>query len=213
MSSIAHIMGRPTKDPVMQQSQNGGNEYILSDIAVTQRSQNGENETVFYNCFFNKFQGQRLLKAGVKQGTCLWIYGSLDLHPFIYQKGKNQGQPGINAKITVADWQFAIANRPENAPAAQGAPTPETPTGSASNGGYNTGGAPNINNYSAGGTMPQQNMAPAYGQNYPAQAAPQAQANYGNAMPNQAYATPPANGFSGVQENNPAAPPQQLPFN
>lgn len=181
MSSITHIMGRPTKDPAMQQSQNGGNEYMLLDIAVSQRSQNGENETVFYSCFFNKFQGQRLLKAGVKQGTCLWIYGSLDLHPFIYQKGKNQGQPGINAKITVADWQFAIANRPENAPAAQGAP------------------------------MPQQNMASAYGQNYPAQAAPQA--NYGNAMPNQAYATPPANGFSGVQENNPAAPPQQLPFN
>lgn len=211
MSAITHIMGRPTKDPVMQQSQNGGSEYMLLDIAVSQRSQNGENETVFYSCFFNSFQGQRLIKAGVKQGTCLWIYGSLELHPFIYQKGKSQGQAGINAKITVADWQFAIANRTEGAPAAQGAPMPNTPAGGAPAGGYNTGGAPNTNNYSAGSTMPQQNMAPAYAQNYPMQSAPQA--NYGNSMPNQAYGNPPASGFSGVPENNPAAPPQQLPFN
>lgn len=212
MSSITHIMGRPTKDPVMQQSQNGGNEYMLLDIAVSQRCQNGENETVFYSCFFNKFQGQRLLKAGVKQGSCLWIYGSLELHSFIYQKGKNQGQPGVNAKITVSDWQFAIANRLDSAPT-QNAPMSGTPGGNAPAGGYHTGGAPSANNYPVGGTMPQQNMAPAYGQNYPAQTAPPAQANYGYAMPNQAYATPPANGFSGVPENNPAAPPQQLPFN
>lgn len=47
MSAIVHIMGRPTKDPVMQQAQNGGSEYVLLDIATTQRNQKGENETIF----------------------------------------------------------------------------------------------------------------------------------------------------------------------
>lgn len=137
MSSIIHIMGRPTKDPVMQQAQNGGSEYVLLDVAVTQRNQKGENETIFYNCYFNKFQGQRLLNAKVKSGTCLWIYGPLELQSFIYQKGQKQGQAGINAKISVSDWQFVIANRTENNPAAPNANPPA--------GNYNAGGMPASN--------------------------------------------------------------------
>lgn len=215
MSAIIHVMGRPTKDPVMQQAQNGGSEYVLLDIAATQRNQKGENETIFYNCYFNKFQGQRLINAGVKSGTCLWVYGSLELQPFIYQKGPKQGQAGINAKVSISDWQFAIANRTENNPAAN--------NGNSSAGNYNAGGIPVSNpgmappnnsptpqqgpNYSA---PPQQN--PAY-QNYqtPTAQGNQGYAGYYNGVPPQAPVAPVQGNFNNVSENYPGGAPQ-LPF-
>lgn len=57
MSAITHLMGRVTKDPVMQQGKNNGAEYISLYLAVTQRIQNNQNgqnpyETVYYQCFF-----------------------------------------------------------------------------------------------------------------------------------------------------------------
>ena len=66
---------------------------------------------VFYQCYCNKFLADRLGKAGVKKGTCLLVYGELELHPFLYQKGERAGQPGLDAHITVKDWQFLPANR------------------------------------------------------------------------------------------------------
>ena len=114
MSVITHLMGRLTKDPVMQQGKNNGTEYISLDLAVTQRSQNSQNgqntETMYYQCFFNKHLADRLLKANVKKGTCLYVYGDLEIHPFIYQQGQKAGQGGVNAKVNVKDWQFCLAH-------------------------------------------------------------------------------------------------------
>ena len=92
MSAILTILGRATRDPEMQQGKNSGTEYVSLDIAVSQRGQDGKEETIYYQCYFNKFLAERLAKAGVKKGTGLMIYGDLELHPFIYQKGKNAGQ-------------------------------------------------------------------------------------------------------------------------
>lgn len=114
--AMIHFMGRPTKDPVMQQGKNSGAEYISLDIATTQRSQDKNNpyESVFYQCYFSKFLAERLIKAGVKSGTCLSITGSVDIHPFIYNKGQRAGQAGASIEVSVKDWEFCIANRPEN---------------------------------------------------------------------------------------------------
>ena len=71
MSAIIHLMGRVTKDPVMQQGRNNGTEYISLDLATSQRSQNAQNnpenpyESVFYQCYLNKHLAERLIKAGV----------------------------------------------------------------------------------------------------------------------------------------------------
>ena len=92
MSAILTILGRATRDPEMQQGKNSGTEYVSLDIAVSQRGQDGKEETIYYQCYFNKFLAERLAKAGVKKGTGLMIYGDLELHPFIYQKGKNAGR-------------------------------------------------------------------------------------------------------------------------
>ena len=119
MSAIIHVMGRVTKDPAMQQGKNNGSEYISLDLASSQRSQNTQNgqngyESMFYQCYFNKFLAERLIKAGVKSGTCIYVYGDLEIHPFLYQQGQKAGQPGVGAKINVKDWQFCLSNKPEN---------------------------------------------------------------------------------------------------
>lgn len=186
MSVITHLMGRVTKDPVMQQGKNNGTEYISLDLAVTQRSQNNQNgqnpyETIYYQCFFNKFLADRILKAGVKKGTCLYLYGDLELHPFIYQQGQRAGQPGINAKINVKDWDFSLSSKPANE---SGGASGMNPNGNAvpANGGPATPG----------------------GGGYPNQGTP----NNGYAG-NGAYAAPPASYGGGVNYTAPAGNPPQ----
>ena len=110
MSAILTILGRATRDPEMQQGKNSGTEYVSLDIAVSQRGQDGKEETIYYQCYFNKFLAERLAKAGVKKGTGLMIYGDLELHPFIYQKGKNAGQANAGPRINVKDWHFVPSN-------------------------------------------------------------------------------------------------------
>ena len=69
MSAIIHLMGRVTKDPVMQQGRNNGTEYISLDLATSQRSQNAQNnpenpyESVFYQCYLNKHLAERLIRT------------------------------------------------------------------------------------------------------------------------------------------------------
>ena len=119
MSAIIHLMGKVTKDPAMQQGRNNGTKYISLDLATSQKSQNAQNnpenpyESVFYQCYLNKHLAERLIKAGVKKGTCLYIYGELELHPFIYSQGQRSGQAGSGAKINVRDWQFCLSNKSE----------------------------------------------------------------------------------------------------
>ena len=182
MSVIIHLMGRVTKDPVMQQGRNNGTEYISLDLATSQRSQNAQNnpenpyESVFYQCYLNKHLAERLSKAGVKKGTCLYIYGDLELHPFVYSQGQRAGQAGSGAKINVRDWQFCLSNKSEGdaggnqagappynggaaTPGAGGYPNPgpqnggyQNPAGAAQGGAYPANGnAAGNGNYSGGG--------------------------------------------------------------
>lgn len=182
----------------MQQGRNNGTEYISLDLATSQRSQNPQNnpenqyESVFYQCFLNKFLAERLLKAGVKKGTCLYVYGDLEIHPFVYSQGQKTGQAGAGAKINVKDWQFCLSNKTENesganapggpAPYNSGAATPggsgyqnpgaqggsyQNPAGAAQGGNYqngNTGGGYSANGNGAGaGSYPNGSA----GGNYP----------------------------------------------
>lgn len=99
MSSIIIVTGRVTADPVMQQAKNSGTEYISLGLATNQRGQSGKEEPIFYQCYCNKFLADRLIKAGVKKSTCLMVYGDLELHPYIHQKGNNAGQAAITPQI------------------------------------------------------------------------------------------------------------------
>ena len=151
MSAIIHLMGRVTRDPVMQQGRNNGTEYISLDLATSQRSQNAQNnpenpyESVFYQCYLNKHLAERLSKAGVKKGTCLYIYGDLELHPFVYSQGQRAGQAGSGARINVRDWQFCLSNKSEGDAGGNQAGAPPYNGGAATPGagGYQTSGPQN----------------------------------------------------------------------
>lgn len=184
MSAIIHVMGRLTKDPVMQQGKNNGSEYISLDLAASQRSQDAQQkETIFYQCFFNKFLAERLLKANVKAKDCIYVYGDLELHPYIYQKGQRAGQAGISAKINVKDWQFCLANKPDSenqkpsAQAPNGAVVPNTGMAQTVSGNvYQNSGIPQ--GYRQGAAVPMQTTPVAGGETmYPTSPMPPSGAN------------------------------------
>ena len=222
MSAIIHLMGRVTRDPVMQQGKNNGTEYISLDLATSQRSQNAQNnpenpyESVFYQCYLNKHLAERLLKAGVRKGTCLYIYGELELHPFVYSQGQRSGQAGSGAKINVRDWQFCLSNKPEGEtggnqagapPYNGGAATPgsggyqnpgpqnsgyQNPAGAAQGGAYPAGGnAAGNANYPGGNNL-------SGGGSYPNGGNGNANGNYSNAGNGNADANYPNNGNGAV---------------
>ena len=200
-------MGRVTKDPVMQQGRNNGTEYISLDLATSQRSQNAQNnpenpyESVFYQCYLNKHLAERLIKAGVKKGTCLYIYGDLELHPFVYSQGQRAGQAGSGAKINVRDWQFCLSNKSEGDAGGNQA------GGSYSNGGSNMGNSPQP----ANGGAPQ---GGSYQANAPAQNGSAGNQMYQQQRGNAQYGqTPPQGGFAGDGFTNiPEGMASQLPF-
>lgn len=107
MALFTIFSGRPTKDPVMQQTQDGTTEYISLDIAVPRRKREGKDNALFIHCYFNKTLADRLLNAKVKKGSCIQIHGDLDIDAFLYK----QGQPGVNANCYVENWEFCLSNR------------------------------------------------------------------------------------------------------
>ena len=99
------------------------------------------------------------------------IYGDLELHPFIYQKGKNAGQANAGPRINVKDWHFVPSNRSDSNTGHPGANQNSQPNGGAAtpgaagNGSYPMQGNPNgsYQNQAMPGGYPQQGMAPANG--------------------------------------------------
>lgn len=59
------------------------------------------------------------------------IYGDLELHPFIYQKGKNAGQANAGPRINVKDWHFVPSNRSDSNTGHPGANQNSQPNGGA----------------------------------------------------------------------------------
>lgn len=199
MAARIIIMGRPTADPVVSTSQNGV-PYISLDLAVSQRGQNGKEEVVYYQCYFNQTFIERINKAKVRKGSCLFVVGILELHPFIYQQGNRAGQAGINANVRVVDWDYMIANRSENGGKTQN-PSNTHP-------GANTGGGQAYLQGNAGGTQ-------APGADGNAQAYQQGNAGFqqsSGASGYQASGTP-NNGYPQGAQQNTQAPAQTYPNN
>ena len=212
MSAIIFLPGRPTTDPQIMQAKNSNTTYTTLDISCPQRGADGKKETVFYSCYFNSFLADRLIKAGVKKSTGLIIIGDLELHPFIHQKGKNQGMPNAGPSVIVKDWQFAPASYDENSGA-----NPGGPGGMPQNG---NGQGAYQNNYGAQGGYQAQSAYQQPGQmqggSYPASGM-QPQNGYQPAQPNgysqqgaaNNYGQPPQNGYQQPNMAGQNPPPQQ----
>ena len=94
------------------------------------------------------------MKAGVKKGTGLIIIGDLELHPFVHQKGKNQGKPNSGPSVVVKDWQFAPLTYDD-----ENGTNPGVPGGVPQNGYGQPGGAP-VPNQQGGYLTPAQGGYP-----------------------------------------------------
>lgn len=210
MAARVIFMGRPTADPVVSTSQNGV-PYISLDLAVSQRGQNGAEEVVYYQCYFNQTFIERINKAKVRKGSCLFIVGVLELHPFIYQQGIRAGQAGINANVRVVDWDYTIANRSDNGGKTQNQNNPQN--------GVNAGGGQAYQPGHAGGA--QTPGAARNGQYYSqnnmggAQAYQKGNPNYQRSAGNPSYQTQgaPNSGYLPDEQQNTPSPAPANPNN
>lgn len=228
MAPIIHLLGRVTADVQMQKAKNSETEYVTLDFAVTQRGQNKEGETIYYHCFFHSFLAQRLVKANVKKGTGLYLYGDLELKAFTHQKGSHQGEAGISANVTVKDWDFVPSNKLDTDTGAnQNGNYAQNASGTATPGTGNYQNTPVPNQGIANG-MPYQGNVPqgAQAQNMPNGFPPQGQNGMPNqSVPNGVYPTASTQGYQNEMQQNmgnnyanngfanvPEGMPGQLPF-
>ena len=165
-----------------------------------------EKSTSFH---FRPQLADRLIKAGVKKGTGLIIQGDLELHPFIHQKGKNQGHPNAGPSVNVKDWQFAPSTKTDDSGANPGGPggMPQNGNGQGAyygaQGGYQTPNAYQQSSQLQGGSYPASGRQPQNGYQ-PAQPNGYSQQGAGNN-----YGQPPQNGYQPNHMAGQSAPPQQ----
>lgn len=95
------LNGRVTADLELQTSQNG-TQYVQFHVAVNKGF--GEHQHPnFYQCILFGKTAERIMHAGVKKGSGLFVTGDLDL---VEYTRKSDGTKGMIPKITVYDWNY-----------------------------------------------------------------------------------------------------------
>jgi len=121
MFTAISLTGRVTADLEPQNSQNG-TPYVQFYVAVNKGY--GEHQHPnFYQCVLFGKAAERIVNAGARKGSLLFITGDLDIVEFT----RKDGTKGLIPKITVYEWNYVpTGKRTEgsNANAGSGAPTP-----------------------------------------------------------------------------------------
>lgn len=115
-------LARVTADFDLQTSQNK-TQYVQFNVAVNKGFGEQEHANFFQCVLFGK-AAERIINAGVRKGSLLFITGDLDLVEFTR---KADGSKGMIPKITVYDWNYVPAGKRaegSNANADSGAPAP-----------------------------------------------------------------------------------------
>lgn len=95
------LNGRVTADLELQTNQNG-TQYVQFHVAVNKGF--GEHQHPnFYQCILFGKTAERIMHAGVKKGSGLFVTGDLDL---VEYTRKSDGTKGMIPKITVYDWNY-----------------------------------------------------------------------------------------------------------
>ncbi|BDF35857.1 hypothetical protein CE91St62_39190 [Lachnospiraceae bacterium] len=202
------IEGRAARDPELTVNQETGAKYVRLSVIQNKGYTKESEHSVCFSCFFNGGQGERLIKAKVKQGNLLTIVGDFDSKEYMRQSRENPNEQvhDRSLEVSVSNWSYTPQNKPKD----------ETSNSAGTSYGQNTQGLPPAQN-----TPPAMNNQQAQGQqarnNQYTQNQGMQQGQYGN---NPAY--PNAYGGSQTQMNyaqnqqpagNFAGYPQQgLPF-
>ena len=111
-------LARVTADFDLQTSQNK-TQYVQFNVAVNKGFGEQEHANFFQCVLFGK-AAERIINAGVRKGSLLFITGDLDL---VEYTRKADNSKGTIAKITVQDWSYVPSGkRTEDANADAGTP-------------------------------------------------------------------------------------------
>lgn len=108
-------IGRVTADPEVKTSKQG-NQYMRFNLAVN-KDYGEQQKTLFLKCVLHgETQVQRMVKAGVKKGSLIFIIGELDVEEY----EKKDKTKGMNVNVTVYNWCYVTSSgksASENTPA------------------------------------------------------------------------------------------------
>ena len=107
MTSITLIC-RPTKDPELKSSPSGVI-FTTLDVAVTKGFGDKEHPN-YFRAYCKNDMAQRVINAGVKKGSLIYITGDLDIRPFT----RKDGSTGTANEITVFDWGYVNTGKPKS---------------------------------------------------------------------------------------------------
>ena len=121
MLSTITLIGRPTKDPESRTAKTGV-PYVCLDIAVNKGFGDKEHAN-YYRAYLKDEAANRVIKAGVKKGSAIFITGDLDIRTF----QKKDGTTGTSCDINVMDWGYVSTGKAKtDTPAQNGAAAPQT---------------------------------------------------------------------------------------
>jgi len=107
MTSIS-IICRPTRDPELKSTPSGVI-FTTLDVAVTKGFGEKEHPN-YFRAICKNDMAQRVINAGVKKGSLIYITGDLDLRPY----PKKDGTQGISNDINVFDWGYVNTGKPKS---------------------------------------------------------------------------------------------------
>ena len=100
------VIGRITHDLNLKTSEKN-NAYVRFDIAENIGSGQNMHPQYFQVCAWNE-DAHRLVNANAKQGSLIWITGSLELEPYTKQDGITIDK---RMKIMLDNWGFVPTTR------------------------------------------------------------------------------------------------------
>ena len=101
------IICRPTKDPELRTTP-GGVTFTSLDVAVTKGFGEKEHPN-YFRAFCKNDMAQRVINAGVKKGSLIYITGDLDIRTYT----RKDGTTGTSNDINVYDWGYVSTGRPK----------------------------------------------------------------------------------------------------
>ena len=107
MTSITLIC-RPTRDPELRSSPSGVI-FTTLDVAVTKGFGDKEHPN-YFRAYCKNDMAQRVINAGVKKGSLIYITGDLDIRTFT----RKDGSAGTANEITVFDWGYVNTGKPKS---------------------------------------------------------------------------------------------------
>ena len=107
MSSLT-IICRPTRDPELKSSPSGVI-FTTLDVAVTKGFGDKEHPN-YFRAYCKNDMAQRVINAGIKKGSLIYITGDLDIRPFT----RKDGSTGTANEITVFDWGYVNTGKPKS---------------------------------------------------------------------------------------------------